>query len=78
MERLPGERPPAGSAHFRATGTGDDDHAGDGASGRAIRPIPLPPCFAHFETAPPHRLVRFSFPIEPVPSAQRALVELIA
>ncbi|MBB5917453.1 hypothetical protein BJY24_006365 [Nocardia transvalensis] len=36
------------------------------------------PSVAHFEVAPPHRLVRFGFPTEPMSSSLRGLVELIA
>ncbi|MFI6166145.1 hypothetical protein ACIBCN_05095 [Nocardia sp. NPDC051052] len=37
----------------------------------------IPSAIAHFETDPPHRLVRFSFPIEPA-AAPRGLMELVA
>lgn len=38
----------------------------------------LPPFIAHFEEAPPHRLVRMSFPTQLALSGQRALMELTA
>ncbi|WP_280381978.1 hypothetical protein [Nocardia wallacei] len=38
----------------------------------------LPPSVAHFEAAPPHRLVRFGFPTQPMPSAPRGLIELVS
>ncbi|MGW4633500.1 hypothetical protein [Nocardia sp. NPDC004415] len=37
----------------------------------------LPPFIAHFEAAPPHRLVRMSFPTELSLSAPRAVLELV-
>ncbi|WP_280399862.1 hypothetical protein [Nocardia carnea] len=36
----------------------------------------LPPAVAHFEAAPPHRMVRFSFPTGPMPWDSRGLMEL--
>ncbi|MQY17169.1 hypothetical protein NRB20_02320 [Nocardia sp. RB20] len=36
----------------------------------------LPPAVAHFEVAEPHRLVRFSFPVGPMPWDPRAVLEL--
>ncbi|MGW5749523.1 hypothetical protein [Nocardia rhamnosiphila] len=36
----------------------------------------LPPAVAHFEVAPPHRMVRFSFPTGPMPWDTRGLMEL--
>ncbi|GAB2712412.1 hypothetical protein [Nocardia thraciensis] len=38
----------------------------------------LPPSVAHFEAAPPHRLVRFGFPTQPMPSAPRGVLELVS
>ncbi|WP_280232919.1 hypothetical protein [Nocardia cyriacigeorgica] len=38
----------------------------------------LPPFLAHFEEAPPHRLVRMSFPTQLALSGPRALIELTA
>ncbi|MEU4838294.1 hypothetical protein [Nocardia testacea] len=36
----------------------------------------LPPAVAHMEVAPPHRMVRFSFPTGPMPWDARGLIEL--
>ncbi|MFE7743952.1 hypothetical protein [Nocardia sp. NPDC057455] len=38
----------------------------------------LPPAVAHFDAAPPHRLVRLSFPTGPMPWDPRGLLELVA
>ncbi|WP_067895698.1 hypothetical protein [Nocardia vaccinii] len=38
----------------------------------------LPPAVAHFEAAEPHRLVRLSFPVGPMPWDPRAVLELSA
>ncbi|WP_327099423.1 hypothetical protein OIE68_11845 [Nocardia vinacea] len=37
----------------------------------------IPSSIAHFDAAPPHRLVRFSFPTEAMPSDPRGLMELV-
>jgi hypothetical protein len=38
----------------------------------------LPPAVAHFDAAPPHRLVRLGFPTGPMPWDPRGLLELVA
>lgn len=35
----------------------------------------LPPFVLHFEAAPPHRMVRFSFPTGPMPWNPKGLIE---
>lgn len=47
------------------------------ALNRVIQAI-LPPFVLHFDTAPPHRLLRFSFPTGPFPWNPRGLIEATA